>query len=135
VKARRPAGDHTVGHLIDLTKTIFTTLRIYYTILQLGSSSGNPLPTTMAAGGHGTQHTDAKTAVEIKLRVRGASVAHRGCRGALGDDGDRPEWPGHVRAAVAVLRPELGTETSGAATRVRKWLVPVVHEVREGEAI
>jgi hypothetical protein len=71
-------------------------------------------------GGRGTQHTDAKTAVEIKLRVRGALVAHRGCSGSLGDDGERPEWSGHVRAAVAVLRPELGTETSGAEARGEK---------------
>jgi hypothetical protein len=50
-------------------------------------------------GGRGTQHAGAKTAVELKLRVRGASVAHRGCSGALGDDGERPEWPGHGKAA------------------------------------
>jgi hypothetical protein len=38
-------------------------------------------------GGHGTQHAGANTTVETKLRVRGASVAHRGCSGALGGDG------------------------------------------------
>jgi hypothetical protein len=30
------------------------------------------------------------------------SRAHSGHGGALGDDGDELEWPGHVRAVVAV---------------------------------
>jgi hypothetical protein len=36
---------------------------------------------------------------------------------------------------MAVLRPELGTGAGGAEARVRKQLIQVVHEVREGEAI
>jgi hypothetical protein len=69
------------------------------------------------------------------LRVREASVAHRGCSGVLGDDGERPVWSGHGKARVAVLRPELGTGAGGAAIRARKKLAQVVHAMREGEAI
>jgi hypothetical protein len=38
------------------------------------------------------------------LRARGASGAHSGCSDALGGYGERLEWPGHVRATVAVGR-------------------------------
>jgi hypothetical protein len=55
-------------------------------------------------GDHGMQHAGANKAVETKLRVQGASVAHRGCSGALGGDGERLERPGHGKARVAVGR-------------------------------
>jgi hypothetical protein len=47
--------------------------------------------------------------------------AHSDHVGTLGDDRKGPEWSGHVRAVVAVLRPDVGTM---AATRAL-WAVEV----------
>jgi hypothetical protein len=52
--------------------------------------------------------------VATKLRREKHLGAHNYHVGALGDDGDRPEWFGHVRAVMAGLRPDAGKT---AATR------------------
>jgi hypothetical protein len=41
-----------------------------------------------------------------KLTRGKCSGAHSGHGGALGDDGEGPEWSGHVRAVMAGLRPD-----------------------------
>jgi hypothetical protein len=45
-----------------------------------------------------------------KLTRGKCSGAHSDHDDALGDDGDELEWLGHVRAVVAVLRPDAGKE-------------------------
>jgi hypothetical protein len=56
--------------------------------------------------------------VVTKLTRGKRSRAHNSRDGALGDDGDELEWPGHVRAVVAVLRQDAGKTTAIRALRV-----------------
>jgi hypothetical protein len=57
--------------------------------------------------------------VATKLTRGKYSGAHSGHGGALGDDGDELEWPGHMGAVVAVLRPKLEKEKMVAVIQAK----------------
>ena len=64
----------------------------------------------------GSRRNPDKNAVESKAKCTSRLVAHHGHAGGLGEGGDGLEWPGHVEAMVAELRPGSGKKLLRRAT-------------------